>query len=245
MPLIKIASGEVTNAPLLLSIARLGRPLILSTGMSTLGEVELALGIIAFGYLGLQTLPCEATFRDAYARAEGRKLLGERVSLLHCTTEYPAPFGEVNLRAMDTLAAAFHLPVGFSDHTPGISIPIAAAARGATILEKHFTLDRSLPGPDHLASLEPSELKAMVAGIREVEQALGSPHKGPSASEWGNRSIARRSLVAAQSVRAGETWNPQNLRSKRPGTGIAPVRYWELLGQPARRDYQEDEVIEP
>lgn len=244
MPIVKVPSGEITNAPLLLDIARLGKPLIVSTGMATLGEVEMALGIIAFGYLGVAGVPSETGFRDAFASEDGRRLLSDRVTILHCTTEYPTPFDEVNLRAMDTLAAAFGLPVGLSDHTPGIAVPLAAAARGARVIEKHFTLDRNLPGPDHQASLEPAELKAMVDGIHQVEQALGSPHKGPSVAEWKNRAIARRSLVAACEVAEGAPWSEATLTCKRPGGGISPLRYWEMLNCPANRDYHIDEVID-
>lgn len=244
VPLLKVPSGEITNAPLLLAVARLGRPLIVSTGMATLGEVEMALGIVAFAFLGRTGLPGEAAFRDAWASNEGRAALAGRVSLLHCTTEYPAPFDQTNLAAMDTLAAAFGLPVGFSDHTPGISIPIAAVARGATIIEKHFTLDRTLPGPDHQASLEPGELTAMVAGIRQVEAAIGHGRKVPCPAEWGNRTIARRSLVAARDVARGEIWSEDNLTAKRPAGGIPPLRFWEILGRPASRDYQADERLD-
>ena len=163
---------------------------------------------------------------------------------MHCTTEYPAPFMDVNLRAMDTLAGAFGLPVGYSDHTPGIAIPIAAAARGAVVIEKHFTLDKNLPGPDHRASLEPSELTAMVKGIRQVEVALGSPCKLPAASELKNREMARKSLVAARNIRKGERFSEENLTSKRPGNGISPLCYWDWLGKVAERDYQPDEIIQ-
>lgn len=244
MSIVKVPSGEITNAPFLLAIARMGKPIIVSTGMATLGEVELALGVIAFGYLGLTITPSEAAFRDAFASEVGQRILEERVSILHCTTEYPAPFDQVNLRAMDTLVAAFGLPVGFSDHTEGIAIPLAAVARGARIIEKHFTLDRSLPGPDHLASLEPSELTAMVTGVRQVEQALGSFRKAPTVAEWANRAIARRSLVTARAVMTGECWSEANLTSKRPGNGVSPIHYWEMIGRKASRDYIADELLE-
>lgn len=245
VPLLKVPSGEITNAPLLLAVARLGRPLIMSTGMATLGEVELALGIIAFAFLERIDQPNEAAFRDAWASEEGRAALAGSVSLLHCTTEYPAPFEQTNLAAMDTLATAFGLPVGFSDHTPGISIPIAAVARGATIIEKHFTLNRNLPGPDHQASLEPNELSAMITGIRQVEIAIGHGRKVPCPAEWNNRTIARRSLVAAHNVVRGEIWSTDNLTTKRPADGISPLLYWEVLGRPASRDYQADEHLAP
>lgn len=241
---IKIPSGEITNGPLLLGIARLGRPVILSTGMSTLDEVEQALGVIAFGYLGASTRPSEASFKAALASPEGRAALNAKVSLLHCTTEYPAPFDQVNLRAMDTLASAFGLPVGLSDHTMGTAVAVAAAARGAAIIEKHFTLDRGLPGPDHMASLEPDELEALVSAIRQVESALGSPQKQPAPVELPNLPIARRSLVAAAPVRQGEPWTEANLACKRPGTGLSPMRFWDLLGRPAGRDYGTDDPVQ-
>lgn len=240
---IKLGSGEITNAPLLLEVARLGRPVILSTGMSTLAEVENALGVLAFGYLGRERAS-SAAFRDAYADDEGQAVLAGMVSLLHCTTEYPAPFEQVNLRAMRTLADAFGLPVGFSDHTPGIAIPVAAAALGARVVEKHFTLDKSLPGPDHRASLEPDELAAMVVSIRQVSAALGSAVKRPSAAELGNRAVARKSLVALRPVARGELFSADNLGCKRPGEGVSPFAWWDLLGRAAGRDYDEDEPIE-
>jgi N-acetylneuraminate synthase len=242
--LLKLPSGEITNAPLLLKAARTGKPVILSTGMATLSDIETALGILAFGYTDREGTPGEASFRAAYASPAGEKALRERVTLLHCTTEYPAPFAEVHLRAMATLAAAFGLPVGLSDHTTGIAVPIAAAALGAVVLEKHFTLNRNLPGPDHMASLEPDELREMVTSVRHVEQALGSPRKQPSPAELGNAAVARKSLVAARAIRIGELFSVDNLEVKRPGTGISPLRYWELLGVKAGRNYAADEVIE-
>ncbi|MBU4448861.1 MAG: N-acetylneuraminate synthase [Proteobacteria bacterium] len=241
---LKVSSGEITNAPLLLKMARTGLPLIMSTGMSTLGEVEASLGVLAFGYLGWQEKPSKDGFQRALGEPEGLRILRERITLLHCTTEYPAPFMDVNLRAMDTLAGAFGLPVGYSDHTPGIAIPIAAAARGAVVIEKHFTLDKRLPGPDHQASLEPGELTAMVQGIRQVEAALGSPRKLPAASELKNREMARRSLVATRRIRKGEYFSEDNLTSKRPGNGISPLYYWDWIGKVAERDYQPDEIIQ-
>ena len=180
----------------------------------------------------------------AYHSREGRAVLSEKVSLLHCTTEYPTPFDEVNLRAMDTLRDSFGLPVGLSDHTQGFAVVLAAVARGATIVEKHFTLDRSLPGPDHKASLEPDELKAMVTGIRQIEMALGTAEKAPTCSEVKNRLIARKSLVANQSIKRGELFTEQNLACKRPGGGIEPGYYWEWLGKTASRDYVKDEMIQ-
>jgi len=245
LSLIKLASGEITNAPFLLAAARTGKPIILSTGMSDLGDIEVALGILSFGYTRHGSVPSMAAFKDAYASEEGQAALRSKVTLLHCTTEYPAPFAEVNLRAMETLRQAFCLPVGYSDHTAGISIPLAATALGATVIEKHFTLDRKLPGPDHKASLEPNELAEMVRGIRQIEQALGTSRKAPTPSELKNRPVARKSLVAARDIAAGETFSAENLAIKRPGSGISPVHYWDWIGKVATRPYVTDELIEP
>jgi len=243
VPQLKIPSGEITNAPLLLKIAQTGLPVIVSTGMATLGEIEQALGVLAFGYLGTGDSPSRRHFQEAFLSAEGQAALKCHVSLLHCTTEYPAPFEDVNLRAMDTLYQAFGLPVGLSDHTEGIAVPVAAVARGARIIEKHFTLNKGLPGPDHKASLNPEELKQMVAAIRQVEQAMGQARKIPAPSELKNKDIARKSLVAAKAIDAGERFTEENLTTKRPGNGISPLHYWDLLGKKADRAYREDEVI--
>lgn len=243
LELLKIPSGEITNTPFLLSVARTGKPVILSTGMSTLGEVETALSVLAFGYIEEKQKPAAAALRDAYSSPEGRQALRDNVTLLHCTTEYPAPYGDVNLRTMETMKHAFNLPVGLSDHTPGVAVSIAAAAREACMIEKHFTLDRNMPGPDHKASLEPDELKQMVLAIRQVEEALGSPLKGPALSEIKNISVARRSLVAAKPIKKGEVFTEVNLAVKRPGDGLSPYMFWELLGKNALRDYQADDVI--
>ncbi|UFJ40050.1 N-acetylneuraminate synthase [Brevibacillus humidisoli] len=244
VPTLKVPSGEITNGPLLLKMAQTDLPIILSTGMATLAEVEQALGVLAFGYTGKQSEPSIALFRSAYSSQEGQQALREKVTLLHCTTEYPCPYSEVNLRAMDTLSTAFGLPVGLSDHTEGIAVPIAAVARGARVIEKHFTLDKNLPGPDHRASLEPDELAAMITGIRQVESSLGSPVKAPSPSELRNREVVRKSLVAASGIGVGERFREDNLTYKRPGTGLSPMHYWEWLGKTANRLYQADEVIE-
>ncbi len=239
---LKVPSGEITNAPLLLKIARVGLPIIVSTGMSTLGETEQALAVLAFGLTKKEHASLNA-FAEAYVSAEGQRALRDYVTLLHCTTEYPAPFAEVNLRAMDTLHTAFGLPVGYSDHTEGIAVPVAAVARGARLVEKHFTLDRTLPGPDHKASLEPGELAAMVRSIRQVEQALGSSLKAPAASEQKNMSVARRSLVAGCSIAEGDVFTEENLVARRPGNGLSPMLYWQVLGTRARRAYAADEQI--
>lgn len=242
LPLLKIPSGDITNAPLLLKAACTGKPVILSTGMSTLGEVEEALGVLAFGYGGGKD-PSQAAFRAAYASPGLREALAGKVTLLHCTTEYPAPLAEVNLKVMETLKGAFGLPVGYSDHTAGIAIPVAAVALGASVIEKHFTLDRTLPGPDHKASLEPGELREMVAALRAVELALGSARKHPTPSELKNMAVARKSLVASRSLAAGETFSCGNLGVKRPGGGISPMQYFDLLGRRAAGDLAEDEQV--
>ena len=244
MPAIKIPSGDITCAPLLLDAARLKRPLIVSSGMSTLGDIERALSVLAFGLTNPDDPRETADFERAYFSADGQQALRDHVTLLHCVTQYPAPASSVNLRAMATMRDAFGLPVGYSDHTLGTEVSIAAVALGATVIEKHFTISRDMPGPDHAASLEPAELHALVSSIRNVEQALGSPAKQPGPEELPNRGIARRSVVAARSIRQGEVLTLQMLASKRPGTGISPMDLWSLVGRPAHRDYQPDDLIE-
>lgn len=235
---IKLSSGDLTHVPLLRAAGATGLPVVLSTGMATLGDVEAALGALASGMLG------GGSVASAYFGAEGRAALSARTTLLHCTTEYPAPLGDVNLRAIQTLRQAFGLPVGYSDHTEGVAVSIAAVALGASVIEKHFTLDRSLPGPDHKASLEPAELSALVAGVRAVELALGDGQKVPTASELVNLRPARRSLVAARAIAAGERFTTENLSVKRPGDGVSAVRFDDWLGRVAHRAYQVDDLIE-
>lgn len=218
VPLFKIASGELPNLPFLKYVASKGRPLILSTGMATLGEVEEAL----------------ETLQNSGARG---------ITLLHCTTNYPAPFEEVNLKAMQTLRQAFGLPVGYSDHTPGIEVAVAAAALGACVIEKHFTLDRNMEGPDHKASLEPDELAAMVRAVRNVEKALGDGFKRPGPGEREIMRVARRSLVAAVDIAAGEIITREKLVIKRPGTGIPPKMWDVVVGRRARLDIVADTVL--
>jgi len=218
--MVKIASGEITNLPLLRYMTRLRKPVLLSTGMARLGEIEDAIEVVE----------AAGTPRDL-------------ITLLHCTTEYPAPPAEVNLRAMVAMKHAFGVQVGYSDHTRGIEMPIAAVALGARVIEKHFTLDHSLPGPDHQASLEPDDLAAMVSAIRNVEQALGDGIKRPTASEIRNRSVARKSLVAARPIAAGEVFTAENVGAKRPGTGISPMRWDEVMGRTAPRAFAADELI--
>lgn len=244
LPTIKLGSGELTNGPLLLAAARTEKPLILSTGMATLGEVEEALGVLAFGYAEPVAEPTgRAAFRTAYADPVNREALKEKVTLLHCTTEYPAAFEDVNLRALDTLQAAFGLRVGYSDHTPGIAVAVAAAACGATVLEKHFTLDRSMPGPDHRASLEPDELAAMVTAVRQVEAALGDGRKTPRPAEIRNVAAARKSLVAARDIAAGTDLKAADVAIMRPGDGRSPMDFWDVLGTPAPRTCRAGEPL--
>ncbi|HAS8565423.1 TPA: N-acetylneuraminate synthase [Vibrio vulnificus] len=241
---LKLPSGELTNAPLVLEHARTGCDLIVSTGMATLAEIEMALGVIAFGYTEEEHVaPSVLAFQQAYASNEGQKALKEKVTILHCTTEYPAPMAEINLKAMDTLGKAFDLPAGYSDHSEGITIPIAAVARGAVLIEKHFTLDKNMEGPDHKASLEPDELTAMVKAIRQVELALGSAVKSPTVSEVKNKAVARKSLVASQAIQAGDAFSADNVTIKRPGNGMSPYQYWEMLERKASRDYQVGDLI--
>ncbi|WP_342324536.1 N-acetylneuraminate synthase [Kosakonia sp. BYX6] len=241
---LKLPSGELTNAPLVLEHARTGCDIIVSTGMATLSEIEAALGVIAFGYTtSKDAKPCTEAFQSAYASDEGQKALKEKVVILHCTTEYPAPMNEINLRAMDTLRSAFDLPAGYSDHSEGITIPVAAVARGAIVIEKHFTLDKTMEGPDHKASLEPDELQAMVTAIRQVELALGKPVKTPTVSEIKNKSVARKSLVAAMDICEGEEFSAENLSVKRPGKGMSPYGYWDLLGKKSGKSYMAGDLI--
>jgi N-acetylneuraminate synthase len=242
---IKVSSGDVTNAPLLLAAARTGLPVIVSTGMCRLGEVEDALGVLAFGYVGGDATPGLEGFQRAYASEEGRAALSERVTVLHCTSAYPAPLAEVNLRAMSSLAQAFPVAVGYSDHTTGIAVAIAAAARGARLLEKHFTLDRALPGPDHRASLLPDELAALVQGVRDVGTALGSATKAPTPSEVDVRAVARKVLVAARPIAAGATIGADDVAAKRAGQGLSPMHLWSVLGTTASRSYETDEPLLP
>ncbi len=243
---LKISSGEITNGPLLLAHAQTGCDLIVSTGMATLDEIEDALGVIAFGFLYGESLPDKCScveFKKAYSLPKAQQLLQEKVTLLHCTTEYPAPIDEINLNAMLTVKNAFHLNVGYSDHSKGITIPVMAAALGAKIIEKHFTLDKTLPGPDHAASLEPGELREMVGAIRTVEQAFGSGIKIPMPSEINNKDIARKSIIAAKKIKMGEVFTEENITIKRPGTGISPMQFWDILGKKSLRDFSVDEII--
>jgi len=242
---LKIPSGEITNAPLVLEHARTQCDLIVSTGMCNLAEIEAVLGVIAFGYIApIDEIPSVDAFQTAFFSEQGQAALKNKVTLLHCTTEYPTPMQDINLKAIDTMAAAFKLPVGYSDHSAGIHVPIAAVAKGAVLIEKHFTLNKELEGPDHKASLEPNELTAMVAAIRATEIALGDGIKGPQPSEIKNKNIARKSLIAAKEIKPGSIFNESNLQILRPGNGISPTHYWQYLGKTAVRTYQEGDFID-
>jgi N,N'-diacetyllegionaminate synthase len=217
----KIPSGEITNLPYLRHIGKLGKNVILSSGMATMGEIEEAINILELA----------GTLRT-------------KLTVLHCTTEYPAPMCDVNLRAMQSIGRGLGVAVGYSDHTIGTEVAIAAVAMGAKVIEKHFTIDRKLPGPDHQASLEPYELISMVAAIRNIEIALGDGIKRLAPSEVKNKSVARKSLVASQKIKAGEKFTPENITTKRPGTGISPMRWDGIIGKKAPRDFIEDELID-
>ena len=219
LSVFKIPSGEITNLPYLRKIAQTNKPVILSTGMATLGEIEAALEVL---------------------KNNGTT----DVTILHCNTEYPTPMSDVNLTAMNTMKDAFKVKVGYSDHTLGIEIPIAAVALGAEVIEKHFTLDKTMEGPDHKASLEPDELKQMVKSIRNIEEALGNGVKTPTESERKNKVVARKSIVAKTTICFGEMLSEENLDIKRPGTGISPMLWNEIIGSKATKDYQTDELIE-
>lgn len=216
----KIPSGEITNLPLLIRIAQTGKPIIMSTGMCTMKEIQAALDVLEQNGAG-------------------------NISLLHCNTEYPTPFEDVNLRAMKTMEETFGKPVGYSDHTVGIEVPVAAVAMGAAIIEKHYTLDKNMEGPDHKASLNPEELKEMVKAVRNIEKAMGDGVKVPSASERKNIDIARKSIVARGAIKKGETFTEDNLAAKRPGGGMSPMRWFDVIGTTAGRDYEADEMIMP
>jgi len=220
IPLFKIPSGEITNLPYLRHIGKRGKPIIMSTGMSTLDEVHNALNILI----------------ESGAEKE-------QITILHCNTEYPTPMKDVNLKAMLTIRNELDVAVGYSDHTLGIEVPVAAVALGASVIEKHFTLDRTLPGPDHAASLEPDELKAMVAAIRNIEKAMGDEVKKPSKSELKNITVIRKSIIAKKPISKGEVFSDNNLGVKRPGTGLSPVLWDEIIGSRATKDFELDELI--
>jgi len=243
LSLLKISSGDLTNPLILLEAARTNKKIIISTGMATMSEIENALSVLAFGYLNKDEQPSRDAFRVAWMSKIGRDAVKQNVVILHCTTEYPTPFQDVNLNAMRSIYEAFGVPVGYSDHTLGTAISIAAVALGAVVIEKHFTLDKSLDGPDHAASLEPDELNSLVSGIRAVEHGMGSTVKVPAESEVKNIAIARKSLVASAPIAKGTEFTDENITIKRPGTGLDPMMYWEMIGNKAEQDYLEDQVI--
>lgn len=243
LPMFKIPSGEITNAPLLWHFAKTGKPLILSTGMASLSDVELALAIIGHGLM-FDTPPqhSEAVWQ-AWTEEDVQEKVKAQVILLHCTSQYPTPWQEVNLHAMTTLAQAFGMQVGYSDHTLGTVIPIAAVAQGACLIEKHITLDKHLPGPDHPASLDVEEFKTMVDAIRALELALGSGIKMAHANEWKMRAVARQSLVASQFIPLGARIEKEALTTARVGEGLSPALYWDVLGSVATKAYAPGDVI--
>ena len=215
----KVPSGEVTNLPYLEAIARTKRKVVMSTGMCDMNEIQDAIEVL-------------------------EKNGTTEITLLHCNTQYPTPYEHVNLSAMNSIKDAMHKEVGYSDHTQGIEVPIAAVAMGATVIEKHFTLDKNMEGPDHKASLDPTELKQMVRAIRNIEKAIGNGLKEPSSSELANKAVARKSIVASRDIEQGEVLSEENLTTKRPGTGISPMKWYEVIGKVASRDFSEDEMIE-
>ena len=220
MPIYKIPSGEITHLPYLRQIAKKQKPIIMSTGMATIDEIKDAITILL-----------------------SNGLTKNQISLLHCTTEYPCPFNEVNLNAIKTIKETFNVPVGYSDHTEGISISLAAVAMGATIIEKHFTLDKTLPGPDHKASLAPNELKELVQGIRQIEKAMGNGIKKPSKAERKNINVARKSIVAKENIQKGEIFSEKNLICKRPGDGLSAIKWDSIIGLKSTRTYEKDNII--
>lgn len=243
MTRIKVGSGELTNLPFLLALARLERPILLSTGMATLDEVRDALGTVVFGRLAERTArPSLPAAREALSAIESTAVLAETV-VMQCVTAYPAPHDQANLRVLDTYASLGVMP-GYSDHTPGLEVALAAVARGARVVEKHLTLDRARPGPDHKASLEPPDMAALVAATRRITLALGSAQKAPVDAERANMPVARRGLVASRPIRAGDVLGPHNVAARRAGGGAPPGRLWEMTGTSATRDYAPGEWIE-
>lgn len=242
---LKVPSGEITNAPLILEHAITGKDIILSTGMSNIDEIRNALSVIAFGYASSSAeLVLDKSFEKFFKSKAAQEFLKNKVTLLHCTSEYPAPFEDLNLNAMHTLADEFNLQIGYSDHSLGIEVPIAAVAMGAKIIEKHFTLDKAMEGPDHRASIEPQELERMIESIRNVDLALGSSEKKIQTSELKNLSIVRKSIVAVDAICPGEVLSEANIGIKRPGTGVSPFKYWDYLGKKSKNAYQVGDLID-
>jgi N-acetylneuraminate synthase len=240
---VKIPSGEITNSPLLLAAAKTGLPVILSTGMSTLSDIESALGVLAFGYCGSNLPPSAERFNEAYFSHEGRKKLKDKVILLHCVSSYPCADDRANLRAIETMRNAFGLSVGYSDHTIGLEAAFAATAMGATVIEKHLTLNKEWEGPDHKTSLNPEEFKALASGIRKIESCLGDGVKVPLDVELQGRGITRRGVYANTDIELGEIFSVKHLKVQRPVDGVSPMNLFDLIGKPSTRSYKKDEPV--
>ena len=246
LPKLKIPSGELTNAPFILAHARTGCDLIISTGMANIDEIKLALSVIAYGFINKTNniRPSLNSFKKAYDSQEGKEALLNKVTVLHCTSEYPAPIEGINLLAMNHIQELFGLEVGYSDHTKGIIAPITAVALGAKVIEKHFTIDCSMDGPDHKASLNPETFKEMVEAIRSTEFALGSREKKLVASEIENKEVVRKSIIAIQPIKKGELLSEKNVGIMRPGKGMSPYLYWEIIGTEAKHKFEVGDYIE-
>ena len=241
---LKIPSGEITNAPFLLSHAKSNLEIILSTGMANQNEIKKALDILAFGFIYPEiNVSSSKQLIDIDKNKNYREVLQQKVSILHCTTEYPAPLNELNLKAIQTLRESYNIKVGYSDHSEGIIAPIIACSFGASIIEKHFTLDRNMQGPDHKASLEPKELRNMTNAIRKIDGMIGNGIKTPSTAEIKNIDIVRKSIVTRKKIKKGEIFTENNITTKRPATGLSPMNYWDLIGKTSEEDYDEDEII--
>jgi len=243
---LKIPSGELTNSPILIEFAKTGCEIIISSGMSDIEEIGDALGALAFGFLygnNEKFQPSRTIFNETLKTKESQLYLSEKVTLLHCLTEYPAPTDEINLNAIQTLRNIFNIRVGYSDHTEGVLASLIAVSHGATIIEKHLTLDKNLPGPDHKASLEPEEFKLLVDQIRLTEKMMGDGKKRLMPSELKNVANARKSIIASSKINKGETFTHENLSIKRPGSGVSPIYYWDLLGAKAEKNYEVDDLI--
>ena len=243
LPVLKLSSGEIDNAQLLLLAGKTKKDIILSTGTADLSEIKTALAIIGFGLADIAAEPCLRNFLSSYDLPLTQRLLQEKVTVLHCTSEYPAPETEVNLLALKTLQTAFGLKTGFSDHSKGDLAAVAAVALGARVIEKHFTLDKNMPGPDHQASLDFEELREMIAKIRLTEKLLGTGIKQAASAEKSNKGIIRKSLVARKPIAQGEKYSLDNLTVKRPGNGVPALYYWDYIGSEAKEDYQPEEQV--
>ena len=244
VPAIKISSDNLNNIPFLIEVSKTKLPVLLSTGMANLNEIKMALGVIAFGYIGDERTPSIKSFEEAFNSIEGKNLLKEKVHLLHCTSEYPAPLEEVNLNAIQFLKKEFGLNVGYSDHTLGIDVALGAVALGAEVIEKHFSLSRDSEGPDHKASLEPDELSLMISKIRQMEIALGKEEKIRTPSEMKNLKIARKSIVAEKTINPGDQFSTFNISIKRPGIGMQPISFWDLLSKKSSKKYKPGDLID-